>query len=145
MNPHAYLSRMKGVAGAAAESATDAPLAIEWWTGSTIESSWPTANTVRIVGVCGSADRDTARRVIREALSAALADVTAFSIAEIFVHGTVGKAPHALLGAAPASRRVELAISHDGAVSAAAFRLHGGPVGIDVMQVTALRDREVVA
>jgi 4'-phosphopantetheinyl transferase len=38
-----------------------------------------------------------------------------------------------------------VAISHDGELSLAAFRLDSGPVGIDVMQVTDVPDWEAVA
>lgn len=145
MNKHACFAQMEASAGAAAASAMAAPLPVRWWSGDTFGLPWPAADTVRIVAVRGAADRDAARRTIREALSAALADVTNYSTADILVCGTPGEAPYALLGGDPASHRVELAISHDGELSVAAFRLDGGPVGIDVMQVTDVPDWEAVA
>jgi 4'-phosphopantetheinyl transferase len=97
---------------------------------------------VRIVGVRGMPDRATARRTIRAALLAALAEASGQPASAIQLCGAPGEAPYALLGD---GRRIALSISHDGDLSVAALRLDGGAVGIDLMQVTDVPDWQAVA
>jgi 4'-phosphopantetheinyl transferase len=75
------------------------------------------------------------------ALLAALASMSGQPAASIQLCGAPGEAPYALLD----GRRVALSISHDGDLSVAAFRLDGGAVGIDLMQVTDVPDWHAVA
>jgi len=135
---------------------------VRWWTEGGFEGPWPApapapscaaataampgGDGLRIVGVRGLGEREAARRTIRVALVAALADVTGVSPARIRLGGSPGEAPFASVSCeSNDERRIGLAISHDGAVSVAAFRLDGGAVGIDVMQVTDVPDWEAVA
>ncbi|MFS2024633.1 4-phosphopantetheinyl transferase [Massilia sp. CT11-137] len=90
----------------------------------------------------GQPDRATARRTIRAALLAALAEASGLSSSSIRLCGAPGVAPWALLDD---GRRFALSISHDGDLSVAALRLDGGAVGIDVMQVADVPDWQAVA
>ena len=114
---------------------------VRWWAedGFTIA---PAPAPVHVIGIRCQPDRATARRTIRTALVAALAQATGLSSERIVMCGAPGEAPYALLDSA---RRVSLSISHDGGLSVAALRLDGGAVGIDVMQVTDVPDWEAVA
>jgi len=116
-------------------------LPVRWWAdGGFVEA--PAYQAVHIVGVRGQPDRDTARRTIRLALLAALAEASGLHSARIRLCGAPGEAPYALLDD---GRRIHLAISHDGDVSVAALRVDGGFVGIDLMRVTDIPDWQAVA
>jgi len=117
-------------------------LAVRWWTGGGFADAPASAGPAHIVGVRGQPDRATARRTIRSALLAALAEASGLPAASIRLCGTPGAAPSALLDD---GRRIGLSISHDGDLSVAALRLDGGAVGIDLMQVTAIPDWQDVA
>ncbi|MGJ7918009.1 4'-phosphopantetheinyl transferase superfamily protein [Massilia sp. LXY-6] len=100
-----------------------------------------------VIGIQDQADRDLARRAIREAIAAELLLLSGLSPQRIIVHTLRGKVPWAELGFPDGPRRTWLAISHDGALSVAAISLHG-PVGIDVTQIAdpaAFPDWEPVA
>ncbi|WP_449406192.1 4'-phosphopantetheinyl transferase superfamily protein [Massilia phosphatilytica] len=97
---------------------------------------------VHVVGVRGQPDRPTARRTIRAAVLAALAEASNVPLDRIRLCGAPGAAPYALLGD---GRRVALSISHDGDLSVAALCLGGGAVGIDLMRVTDVPDWQAVA
>ena len=127
---------------------------VRWWVDGGFESPWPAvapapasgADGLRIVGVRGQGEREAARRAIRVALAAALAEVTGLPPAGIRIGGSPGEIPFASVSCGlTGERRVGVAISHDGELSVAAFLLDGGPVGIDVMQVTDVPDWEAVA
>jgi 4'-phosphopantetheinyl transferase len=102
----------------------------------------PSPEAVHVIGVRDQPDRATARRTIRTALVAALAQATGLPAERIMLCGAPGEAPYALLDDA---RRLSVSISHDGDLSVAALRLDGGAVGIDVMQVTDIPEWEAVA
>jgi 4'-phosphopantetheinyl transferase len=114
---------------------------VRWWAedGFTIA---PAPAPVQVIGVRGQSDRASARRTIRTALVAALAQATGLASERIALCGGPGEAPYALLDG---SRRLSVSISHDGDLSVAALRMDGGAVGIDVMQVTDVPDWEAVA
>jgi len=118
----------------------DHVLPVRWWDGGGFADA-PASGTLHIVGVRGQPDRTTARRTIRLALLAALAEAGGLPASAIQLCGAPGKAPYALLD----GRRIALSISHDGELSVAALRLDGGAVGIDVMQVTGVPDWQAVA
>jgi 4'-phosphopantetheinyl transferase len=115
-------------------------LPVRWWAGGGLAEA-PAAGTLHIVGVRGQPDRATARRTIRLALLAALAETSGLPASSIRLCGAPGEAPYALLD----GRRIALSISHDGDLSVAALRLDGGAVGIDLMQVTDVPDWQAVA
>lgn len=119
----------------------DHALAVRWWDGGGFAEG-PASGALHIVGVRGQPDRATARRTIRLALLAALAEASGLPASAINLCGAPGEAPYALLGDA---RRIALSISHDGDLSVGALRLDGGAVGIDVMQVTDVPDWQAVA
>lgn len=130
-----------------------AALQVRWWADGGFDAPWPSAGAdsaaagaVRIVGVRGQGDRVAARRAIRIALSAALAESTGLPVAAVRLEAEPGAAPFASVSCESGeARRIGLAISHDGEVSLGAFRLDGGPVGIDVMQVAEVPDWAAVA
>lgn len=117
------------------------PVPVHWWAGGVFVDT-PFSAGVHVIGVRDQPDRATARRTIRTALVAALAQATGLPPERIVLCGAPGEAPYALLDG---SRRLSLGISHDGDLSVAALRLDGGAVGIDVMQVTDTPDWEAVA
>jgi 4'-phosphopantetheinyl transferase len=136
----------------------DGALPVRWWADGGFLDPWPSAAlptaggaaagtaAVRIVGVRGQGDRVAARRAIRTALSAALADSMGVPEAAVRLVSEPGSAPFASVSCESSElRRIGLAISHDGGVSLGAFRLDGGPVGIDVMQVIEVPDWAAVA
>jgi 4'-phosphopantetheinyl transferase len=114
---------------------------VRWWADGVFADA-PSSTPVHVIGVRGQPDRATARRTIRTALVAALAQATGLPSERIALCGAPGEAPYALLGG---SRRLSVSISHDGDLSVAALRLDGGAIGIDVMQVTDMPDWEGVA
>ena len=114
---------------------------VRWWAGGAFSAPPPDTAAVHVVGVRGMPDRATARRTIRTALLAALADALAQPAARIRLGGAPGEAPYALVDD---GRRIDLAISHDGDVSVAALRVDGD-VGIDVMRVADVPDWHAVA
>jgi 4'-phosphopantetheinyl transferase len=97
-----------------------------------------------VIGLQDQADRDRAREAIRQAIVAELAALTGLPPQRIALHTPSAHAPYALLGMPAGQRRVELAISHDGALSVAAISLNGA-VGIDVTLVMDIPDWEAVA
>jgi 4'-phosphopantetheinyl transferase len=115
---------------------------VRWWAGSGFADAPAAGSPVRIVGVRGMPDRVTARRTIRVALLAALAEACGQPASSIQLCGVPGEAPYALLGD---GRRIALSISHDGELSVGALREDGGLVGIDLMQVTDIPDWQAVA
>jgi 4'-phosphopantetheinyl transferase len=117
-------------------------LPVRWWDGGGFADAPASGLAVQVVGVRGQPDRATARRTIRLALLAALAEASGLPASSIELCGAPGEAPYALLGD---GRRIGLSISHDGDLSVAALRLDGGAVGIDVMQVTDVPDWQAVA
>jgi 4'-phosphopantetheinyl transferase len=119
----------------------DHALPVRWWGGGGFADA-PASGALYIVGVRGQADRATARRTIRLALLAALAEASGLPASAIQLCGAPGEAPYALLGD---GRRIALSISHDGGLSVGALRLDGGAVGIDLMQVTDVPDWQAVA
>jgi 4'-phosphopantetheinyl transferase len=119
----------------------DRALPVRWWDGAGFADMPAVDGPVHVVGVRGQPDRATARRTIRAALLAALAEVSGSPPSRIQQFGAPGEAPYALL----AGHRIALSISHDGDLSVAALRLDGGAVGIDVMQVTDIPDWQAVA
>lgn len=119
----------------------DHALPVRWWDGDWFVGAPASASAVQVVGVRGQPDRATARRTIRSALLAALAEASGPS-SSIQLCGAPGEAPYALLDD---GRRIALSISHDGDLSVAALRLDGGAVGIDVMQVVDVPDWQAVA
>ncbi|WP_440967783.1 4-phosphopantetheinyl transferase [Massilia sp. GER05] len=120
----------------------DRALPVRWWHGGRFADAPAYASGVQIVGVRGQPDRATARRTIRAALLAALAEASGLPSSSIRLCGAPGAAPWALLDD---GRRFALSISHDGDLSVAALRLDGGAVGIDVMQVADVPDWQAVA
>ena len=118
-----------------------APLPVRWWTDGAFAGT-PAPALTHVIGVRGQPDRATARRTIRTALVAALAQATGLPTERIVLCGAPGEAPYALLDG---PRRLSLSISHDGDLSVAALRLDGGAVGIDVMQVAGIPDWQAVA
>ena len=114
---------------------------VHWWAEGVFVDVPFAAAPVHVIGVRGQPDRANARRTIRSALVAALAQATGLPSERIALCGAPGEAPYALLD----GRRISLSISHDGDLSVAALRLDGGAVGIDVMQVTDLPDWQAVA
>ena len=114
---------------------------VRWWVDGAFVAPPPDTAAVHVVGVRGLPDRATARRTIRTALLAALADALALPAARIRLGGEPGEAPYALVDD---GRRIDLAISHDGDVSVAALRVDGD-VGIDVMRVADVPDWHAVA
>jgi 4'-phosphopantetheinyl transferase len=120
-------------------------LPVRWWAGGGFAPAPAASAPVQIVGVRVGArkqpDRATARRTIRSALLAALAEASGLPAASIRLCGAPGEAPYALAD----SRRIALSISHDGDLSVAALRLDGGAVGIDLMQVADVPDWQAVA
>jgi 4'-phosphopantetheinyl transferase len=114
---------------------------VRWWADGAFSAPPPDTAAVHVVGVRGLPDRTTARRTIRTALLAALAEALALPAARIRLGGEPGDAPYALVDD---GRRIDLAISHDGDVSVAALRLDGD-VGIDVMRVADVPDWHAVA
>jgi 4'-phosphopantetheinyl transferase len=120
----------------------DRAMPVRWWDGDGFADAPASASPVQVVGVRGEPDRATARRTIRAALLAALAQTSGLPSASIRLCGAPGEAPHALLDD---GRRAALSISHDGGLSVAALRLDGGAVGIDLMQVVDVPDWEAVA
>lgn len=119
----------------------DPALPVRWWVGGGFADAPAAGSPVRIVGVRGMPDRATARRTIRVALLAALAEASGLPASSIQLCGVPGEAPYALLD----GRRIALSISHDRDLSVAALRLDGGAVGIDVMQVADVPDWQAVA
>jgi 4'-phosphopantetheinyl transferase len=115
---------------------------VRWWADGAFSAPPPDTAAVHVVGVRGLPDRATARRTIRTALLAALAEALALPAAGIRLGGAPGEAPYALVGD---GRRVDLTISHDADVSVAAARLDGAGVGIDVMRVADVPDWHAVA
>jgi 4'-phosphopantetheinyl transferase len=118
-----------------------AALPVRWWAGGGFADA-PASGALHIVGVSGQPDRATARRTIRVALLAALAEASGLPASAIQLRGAPGEAPYVLLGD---GRRTALSISHDGDLSVAALRLDGDAVGIDLMQVTEVPDWQAVA
>ena len=118
-----------------------ASVPVRWWAGGVFVDT-PFSGGVHVIGVRGQPDRATARRTIRTALAAALAQATGLPSERIVLCGAPGEAPYVLLDG---SRRVSLSISHDGDLSVAALRLDGGAVGIDVVRVTDVPDWQAVA
>lgn len=117
---------------------------VRWWADGRFTlpaAAFPDTAHVHVVGVRGLPDRATARRTIRAALLAALADALALPAARIRLGGEPGEAPYARIDD---GRTIDLAISHDGDVSVAALRLDGA-VGIDVMRVADVPDWHAVA
>lgn len=132
----------------------DAALPVRWWADGGFLEPWPPAAlpdaggaaAVRIVGMRGPGDRTAARRAIRIALAAVLAESTGLPEAAIRLVAEPGAAPFASVSCESGEvRRIGLGISHDGEVSLGAFRLGGGPVGIDVMRVVEVPDWAEVA
>jgi 4'-phosphopantetheinyl transferase len=119
----------------------DPALPVRWWAGGGFADAPAAVSPVRIVGVRGMPDRATARRTIRVALLAALAEASGQPASAIQLCGVPGEAPYALLD----GHRIALSISHDGDLSVAALRLDGGAVGIDLMQLTEVPDWQAVA
>jgi len=119
----------------------DAPLAVAW-PGDPVPAG---PGGVRVVGVRGQPDRETARLRIRAALAAALAAHCGIDAGAIRLFSPEGVAPWAVAALDGGERRIALAISHDGDLSVAAFRDDGGAVGIDVSQVVPVPDWEPVA
>ena len=121
-------------------------LPVRWWADDRFVDA-PAAGMVHVVGVRGQPDRATARRTIRSALLAALAEASGLPAPSIRLCGAPGEAPYALLddGRRSDGRRILLSISHDGDVSVAALRLDGGFVGIDLMRVADIQDWQAVA
>jgi 4'-phosphopantetheinyl transferase len=117
---------------------------VRWWADGAFSAPPPDTAAVHVVGVRGLPDRATARRTIRTALLAALAEALALPAARIRLCGEPGEAPYALVDD---GRHINLAISHDGDVSVAALRLDGAGVGvgIDVMRVADVPDWHAVA
>ncbi len=120
----------------------DHALPVRWWDGGGFAVAPASASAVQVVGVRGQPDRATARRTIRSALLAALAETSGLPASAVRLCGAPGEAPYALLDD---GRRAALSISHDGDLSVAALRLDGGAVGIDLMQVVDVPDWRAVA
>jgi 4'-phosphopantetheinyl transferase len=97
-----------------------------------------------VIGIQDQADREAARRAIREAIAAELLLSSGLPPQRIVLHTLRGKAPWAELHFPDGPRRAWLAISHDGALSVAAISLRG-PVGIDVSCIVDIPDWEAVA
>jgi 4'-phosphopantetheinyl transferase len=97
-----------------------------------------------VIGIAGQADRDQARRAIRQAIVAELETLAGLPPERIVLHSEPGVAPYALLEAPEGRRLAWLAISHDGELSVAAISLHGA-VGIDVTRIAEIPDWRPVA
>jgi 4'-phosphopantetheinyl transferase len=120
----------------------DHALSVRWWDGGGFADAPASDSALQVVGVRGQPDRATARRTIRLAVRAALAEASGLPASSIQLCGAPGEAPYALLGD---GRRIGLSISHDGDLSVAALRLDAGAVGIDLMRVTDVPDWQAVA
>ena len=119
----------------------DHALPVRWWDGGGFAVAPASASAVQVVGVRAQPDRATARRTIRSALLAALAETSGLPASAVRLCGAPGEAPYALLDD---GRRAALSISHDGDLSVAVLRLDGGAVGTDLMQVVDVPDWHAV-
>jgi 4'-phosphopantetheinyl transferase len=128
------------------------PVVVAWCGPGAHASVWPFDvadagwDAVRVIGIGGQTDRPAARRAIRAALHAALVQWSGLPLDRIALHADAdtGQAPYALLSHHDGRvQRVGLAITHDGALSLAAFGPNGA-VGVDVMQVVDTPDRQAV-
>jgi 4'-phosphopantetheinyl transferase len=119
-----------------------ASLAVRW--DGAAASAEPDSG-VRVIGVRGQPERETARLAIRAVLADALAAAYGVDAGRIELHSPPGDAPWAVVALDGGPRRVGLAISHDGDLSVAAFRDDGGAVGIDVTRIVPVPDWEPVA
>ncbi len=125
--------------------AARAPVDVRWVDGADAAAAAASTPTPAVVGVAGQADRAAARLAIRAALRGALAAACGVDPARVRLEEAPGRAPRARVDdGTPGGRAAWLAISHDGALSLAAWRFDG-PVGIDVMQVQPVPDWEAVA
>ncbi|WP_323143615.1 4'-phosphopantetheinyl transferase superfamily protein [Massilia phyllosphaerae] len=119
----------------------DEPVTVAWPGDPVLEGP----GGVRVIGVPGQPDRETARLRIRAALATALAAHCGIDPDRIGLHSPEGAAPWATAALDGGERRIALAISHDGDISVAVFRADGSAVGIDVSQVVPVPDWEPVA
>jgi 4'-phosphopantetheinyl transferase len=99
---------------------------------------------VIVIGVADQDEREAARQAIRAAIAAELAALSGLAPQRIVLHTPSAQAPYALLDTPGGMRRVDLAISHDGALSVAAIAPYGA-VGIDVTLVMDIPDWEALA
>lgn len=99
---------------------------------------------VTVIGIRGQGNRDAARLAIRAALTEALARHAGVDPGRIVLHTPQATAPWAEIAQDGAPRRAQLAISHDGELSVAAFSFDG-PVGVDISQLMPVPDWEAVA
>jgi len=122
-----------------------AALPVCWWTAAAGFSPVLAGGVhPTVIGLRGQVEREAARRDIRAVLAAALAAQCGVDAGRVQLHSPPGVAPWAVVVEDDGPRRVPLAISHDGALSVAAFSL-AGTVGIDVSQVVPVPDWEAVA
>jgi 4'-phosphopantetheinyl transferase len=124
-----------------------APVPVHWWTpaaGFDAGIRWNLGEPA-IVGIDGHAEREAARLAIRAALRAALALACDVPEDTVALHAAdPGEAPWAVISIGGRARQAWLAITHDGAMSLAAFRFDA-PVGIDLMQIVPVPDWHDVA
>jgi 4'-phosphopantetheinyl transferase len=97
-----------------------------------------------VIGVDGQDERYAAREAIRAALRAALAQSCGVGHDAVKLHAAPGQAPWAIVDRDGVAHRAWVAITHDGALSLAAFRFTGA-VGIDVMRIASVPDWAPVA
>jgi 4'-phosphopantetheinyl transferase len=98
-----------------------------------------------VIGIDGYPERDAARLAIRSALRAALALACGVPEEAVALHAAdSGEAPWAVVTIGARERQAWLSITHDGAMSLAAFRFEA-PVGIDLMRIVPVPDWHAVA
>jgi len=123
-----------------------AALAVRWGDDGPAEAPAAAApRGIDVIGLRGQGERESARLAIRAALVAALAARCGVDPARVALHSPSGGAPWAVVDVDNAQRRIPLAISHDGALSVAAFSVDGAAVGIDVSEIIPVPDWEAVA
>jgi 4'-phosphopantetheinyl transferase len=139
---------MERLAGRAAEGLmAAAPIPVQWWTpegGFGAGVHWDLDGPA-VIGIDGYPERDAARLAIRSALRAALALACGVPEEAVALHAAdSGEAPWAVVTIGARERQAWLSITHDGAMSLAAFRFEA-PVGIDLMRIVPVPDWHAVA
>lgn len=111
-----------------------------WWPGQLA----PREDGLYVIGVEGTGERQLARRLTRQALCEALAQLYGLDVAQIMVHFSAGRAPAVSFAGAPHVAAPGISISHDGTLSVAAIHQHG-LVGVDLMRVRDVPEWQEIA